>query len=296
MGNIPLVALDTRTQQPSSLQEFSSLQQIMGARQDQQIRDVQLQQAQQSQADQKATTQAMQQWDGQDYTKIPSLILKNGGSANAVFAATQHIQDVRHKASEIAKNDAATNASNLESAIKTNDQYRGRLQAIINAPADQKQTLWQQEIAAEKAAGTKLPPNITDQYPGDDQVAGYGQSFRAWKCAGQRSNRKNERDRFIPARYDRSRRVCREKSKIRTVRSIRRAMRPSLWGALPEQRKSRKVKRRKPDAWRAHKKRLASHINSNLSKSARRSSSLSRPIKTPRTKLRERFSNLTKRK
>ena len=43
MGNIPLVALDVRTQQPSPLQEFSTLQQIMGARQDQQLREQQIQ-------------------------------------------------------------------------------------------------------------------------------------------------------------------------------------------------------------------------------------------------------------
>ncbi len=128
-------------------------QQIL-QQQQQRANEIGIQQAQQSQQDQAAMTTAMQQWDGADYTQLPSLILKNGGSAQAVFGAVQHLQDMKQKASEIAKNDALTNASNVESTIKNQDQYRGRLQAIINAPDDQKQQLWDSEISKEEAAGT----------------------------------------------------------------------------------------------------------------------------------------------
>ena len=55
-------------------------QQIL-QQQQQRANEIGIQQAQQSQQDQAAMTTAMQQWDGADYTQLPSLILKNGGSA-----------------------------------------------------------------------------------------------------------------------------------------------------------------------------------------------------------------------
>jgi hypothetical protein len=176
MGTPPSAALQIQPQ-PSVLDTYGRVQEILNARTQNQIQQTQLQQAQQSQADQKAMTAAMQTWDGKDYTAIPSLVLKNGGSANAVFAATQHVQQMRQQAADLAAKDAETNAKNLETLTKTHDSYRGRLQAIIDAPDDQKQTLWQQEIATERAAGTKLDPQITDQYPGDATARVYANHF-----------------------------------------------------------------------------------------------------------------------
>ena len=84
---------------------------------------------------------------------------------------------MKQKASEIAKNDALTNASNVESTIKNQDQYRGRLQAIINAPDDQKQQLWDSEISKEEAAGTIKPGTVSHQYPGDQQATVYANHY-----------------------------------------------------------------------------------------------------------------------
>lgn len=188
MASIPLPALDIKTQQTSPLATYAQAQQIVGGQQDQQIKAVQLQQAKQAQDDQQAMTKAMQSWDGQDYTKLPSLILKNGGSANAVFAATQHINDVKAKVSEIAKNDAATGASNLETSIKNNDQYRGRLQSIIQAPADQKQDLWDKEITTEEQTGKVQAGQISHTYPGDDKATEFANHFALGSVLAKEAN------------------------------------------------------------------------------------------------------------
>src|ERR1700675_2204495 len=181
---IPLVALQSNTQQPSPLDQYSKAVQLKSLLQNQQFQQqqqplelqksqIQVQQAQQAQADQSATTKALQQWDGKDYTQLPSLVLKNGGSANAVFGATQHIVDLRTKASEMAKNDAATGASNTENQIKQADQRRGTIQSIIQqTDPSTKQAAWDQEITKEEQAGTIQPGSIPHQYPGDDAATG----------------------------------------------------------------------------------------------------------------------------
>jgi hypothetical protein len=193
MGNIPLPVLSLKQpQQPDVVGDMRNLLAIKSVLGDQQMQDVQLQQAKQSQADQQAMTKAMQSWDGKDYTQIPSLVLKNGGSANAVFTASQHIQQMKLQASDIAAKDAETNSKNTDTVVKTNDQYRGRLQAIIDAPADQKQALWQQEIAAEKAAGTQLSPQITDQYPGDDAARVYASHFALGSVLAKEATEKTQ--------------------------------------------------------------------------------------------------------
>jgi hypothetical protein len=181
-ASIPLMGI--QPQVPDPVQQYERAMQIKSIigqqalqQQQQRANEIGIQQAQQSQQDQAAMTTAMQQWDGADYTQLPSLILKNGGSANAVYTAVQHLQDMKQKASEIAKNDAATNASNVESTIKNQDQYRGRLQAIINAPDDQKQQLWDSEITKEEQAGTIKPGTVSHQYPGDDQATVYANHF-----------------------------------------------------------------------------------------------------------------------
>jgi hypothetical protein len=176
MATIPLPALQIK-QQPSLVEQYQSVQNILGGRQEQQLRSLQIQQAQQDQADQKATTDAMRNWYGKDYTQLPGLVLSNGGSAKAALNVSQHIQTLRSQASEIAAKDAETNSKNLDTITKQHDSYRGRLQSILDAPDEQKQSLWQQEIATEKAAGTQLPPEITDQYPGDDVARTYANHF-----------------------------------------------------------------------------------------------------------------------
>jgi hypothetical protein len=172
MGSLPaLPALLVKTpEQPDPISSFqrlvaikSLLGQQQGQQQEQQMRGLEIQKAQLSLADQQAGTKAMQQWDGQDFNDIPTLIKKKGESLNAVLDATQKITARQQQL-------ATLTGDQLKNAQAQNDQYRGRLQSIVDAPADQKQALWQQEIAAEKTAGRQLAPGISDQYPGDAQV------------------------------------------------------------------------------------------------------------------------------
>jgi hypothetical protein len=181
-ASIPLMGQQPQFADPiSQYEKAMQIKSIIGQQalqaQQQRANEIGIQQAQQSQADQQAMTTAMNQWDGNDYTQLPSLILKNGGSANAVYTAVQHLQDMKQKASEIAKNDAATNASNVETTIKNQDQYRGRLQAIINAPDDQKNALWDAEITKEEQAKTIQPGTISHQYPGDDAATVFANHY-----------------------------------------------------------------------------------------------------------------------
>jgi hypothetical protein len=158
-----------------------TLKALLSGQQTQQLQQQGLQlenqQRQTALQDQAAQTKAMQEWDGKDYTQLPSLILKNGGSGSAVFAATQQIHQAKAQASEIAAKDAETNSKTLETQIKAIDQYRGRIQSIINAPADQKQQLWDSELTAEEQAGKIKPGAISHTYPGDSQATVFANHF-----------------------------------------------------------------------------------------------------------------------
>ena len=65
----------------------------------------------------------MQQWDGKDLEEIPGLILKNGGSANAVFGAKQKILEQKTALTKLDTDTLANNAAK-------NDQLLGKLQAV----------------------------------------------------------------------------------------------------------------------------------------------------------------------
>src|SRR6266566_1718135 len=111
------------------------MQSILGQQSENQLRQTQVQQAQLSLADQQAATKAMQQWDGKDYNEIPTLIKQNGGSLHAVLDATQKIVARQQQ-------NATLDETTLKNQQTRADQYRGRIQAVINAPDDQKQSLW----------------------------------------------------------------------------------------------------------------------------------------------------------
>src|SRR5271155_2065784 len=168
MGTVPSaaneLALRVNTVGPSPLDTYAKAQSIIGQRQDQQVRALQIQQAQLSLQDQQAQTAAMKAWNGQDFNEIPTLIKQNGGSLNAVLDATQKIVARQQQ-------NATLDEATLKNTQTRNDQYRGRVQSIIDADPDQQDSLWTAEIAKEKAAGAQLPANIpTDKYPGDDQA------------------------------------------------------------------------------------------------------------------------------
>lgn len=136
MSSIPLPALAVKPpEQPDILGQMSRIQALRGMQQQQQAGALELQQKQQAVADQQAMTQAMHQWDGKNLEDLPTLILKNGGSANAVFTTKQQILGQKEKLSQIAKDDATTGATNLETAAKKNDMLLGKLQSVTDGPS-----------------------------------------------------------------------------------------------------------------------------------------------------------------
>lgn len=66
-------ALAIRTPE-SPLQQVAQAQQIIGQRQAQQLQQLEIQQQTRNLADQDAATRAMSQWDGKDYSELPTLV------------------------------------------------------------------------------------------------------------------------------------------------------------------------------------------------------------------------------
>lgn len=164
--SMQLRALGQQTQQQAVLAPG----QVQQQQQQIQAGQLQLQQQQQAVKDQQAVTQAWQKWDGKDPNQLPQLVIKNGGSGAAAQQAVQHITDTRAKAAETVKNDAEAGTKTTEDQIKQNDEYRGRIKAVISAPDDQKQSLWDQEVTKEEQSGQIKPGDMSHTYPGDDKA------------------------------------------------------------------------------------------------------------------------------
>jgi hypothetical protein len=148
MGSLALPALDLKPpqQQPSPLEQFGNLLQLKNALQEQPLRQQALQQniqqgaldVQQKQTalkDQQAMTQAMHDWDGKDVNQLIPLVIKNGASANAVMGLKSKVLEQQQTYSTIAKNDAATGASNLATLKGKNDEVAGALTNLLDPKA-----------------------------------------------------------------------------------------------------------------------------------------------------------------
>jgi hypothetical protein len=138
MGGYALPALDIRPPE-NPLDEAAKALSIKGMLQGQQGQQIQQQGAQlenqktqQGLADQKAMTTAMQQWDGKDIEDLPALVLKNGGSASAVWNVRSQILNQRQTLSKIAADDAETGAKNVETYQKRADTIAGQLEGLTN--------------------------------------------------------------------------------------------------------------------------------------------------------------------
>lgn len=94
--------------------------------------DVGLQEKQQALNDQKAVTTAMQSWDGKNIDDLTPIVLKNGGSAQAVIGLKQHALDLKAKASTIAKDDAATGKSQVDTLKQKGDLITGALAPLVD--------------------------------------------------------------------------------------------------------------------------------------------------------------------
>src|SRR5882672_4061575 len=149
MSSIPLPALDLRApQQQNPLEQYAQLVQLRNAMQNAPLQHQQLQQEvqagqlenqqrQQQAKDQQAMTSAMQQWDGKSFDELAPLVMKSGGSAQAVMGLKQKALEQRKQASEIAKSDAETGSSNVATLLKKNDLVSGALSTVMQAPDDQ---------------------------------------------------------------------------------------------------------------------------------------------------------------
>src|SRR5438067_617593 len=122
MGSIPLPALSIRPpqQQSDPLDMAEKVMQIRLARQQFQ--------------DQQAATAALHEWDGKSYNDLYPLVLKHGGSANAVMSLRGKALEQQKTFSDIAKNDAETGSKNLENLQKKNDFLVGKLDAALSGP------------------------------------------------------------------------------------------------------------------------------------------------------------------
>lgn len=143
MSSIPLLANTIRPSE-NPLDSYAKALSVknmigQGELQGQELQGAKLQNqvTQESLDDRKAMTASMSEWDGKDIEGLPALILKNGGSANAVFAVRKQILDQQQAYSKIAADDATTGSKNLDSLKTRNDQIAGRVQSLDDVKDDQ---------------------------------------------------------------------------------------------------------------------------------------------------------------
>jgi hypothetical protein len=156
MATIPLIALQGKApEQQDSLQQYGRLLQIKNMQRETQMQEqeaplrqqalqqqvqsgqIGLQQQQQALKDQQAATAAMHEWDGSKLEDLAPLMIKNGASATAVMSLKKQALEQREKYSSIAKDDAATGASNIATMMKKNDMVSGALSTVMQAPDEQ---------------------------------------------------------------------------------------------------------------------------------------------------------------
>lgn len=151
MGSIPLPALDLKTpQQPDLLEKYGQLQQLKNMQRQSQIQQqeaplrmqqlqqgvqqggLQLQQQQQAQKDQQALTAAMQEYDGKDINQLAPLVLKNGGSAQAVMGLKKQILEQQQQAATTFKAQADGGKAMVETAKQKGDLVNGALSPLLD--------------------------------------------------------------------------------------------------------------------------------------------------------------------
>lgn len=150
MSSIPLPALDVRPPQapPNQMEQLGQILGLRNAIQEAPLRQQALQQQvdagqmenQQRQIqlnDQQAMTAAMHQWDGKDINSLVPLVVKNGGSAQAVMGLKAKALDIQKTLSGIASQDATTGSTKLKTLQTRNDLINGALNAVSQLPDDQ---------------------------------------------------------------------------------------------------------------------------------------------------------------
>lgn len=90
------------------------------------------QQAQQKLQDQQARTAAMTEWDGKDYNQLYPLILKHGGSADAVMSLQSQVNEAKQKQAQTFKDQADGGKAQAETVKMKGDQIAGALGPLMD--------------------------------------------------------------------------------------------------------------------------------------------------------------------
>ncbi|HXJ04083.1 MAG TPA: hypothetical protein VNH65_03240 [Candidatus Acidoferrum sp.] len=187
MGSIPLPALDIKPME-NPLDSYARVMQIkslMGEQQTRQLQQQGMQQENQQRAiamqdDQKirAAVTASVDADGNfDRQKFAQNAWKQGAGPKAIaeFQKSLLAMDQEH---------AKLTEEQLKNGQTVADQYRGRIQSIVDGPDENKLAAWSKEVGAEEQAYVKsqgqlgvAPGSITHIYPGDDAAQAFANHF-----------------------------------------------------------------------------------------------------------------------
>lgn len=163
MATIPLPALHAQPPaQSNPLEDYARIVNLKSALLAQQGQELQNQQVElASQDDQKwRNVMSSPDWDGSP-DKLLKMGLKAGVGPKSYVTMQQGLM-------QAAKAHADLDEVSLKNEQTRNDQYRGQLLSILQAPDAQKQDLWDQAIARGEQAGELKPGTISRTYPGDD--------------------------------------------------------------------------------------------------------------------------------
>ena len=145
MSSIPLVALGVKAPQVKDYQQMQSDALGIQAQRNQnalapgnqqlqqqqiQQQELQLEQQKQQMADQQAMTKAMNEWDPKDVEALPNLVLKHGGSAQAVMGLKSGI--VKLQTDTLNMNEAQQKIEKIK-----NDHFVQSIDDVLALPLDQ---------------------------------------------------------------------------------------------------------------------------------------------------------------
>lgn len=154
MSSPPLAALSIRPPE-NPLDQYAkalSVKSMIGGEQLQQQQlegaKLQNQETQTAIQDRNALTKSMTEWDGKDFEALPAIVLKNGGTANAVFGVRKQLLDQKQAMSKIAADDATTQSKNLETLKGKHDQIAGGLESLVDPQAVSDEKLHQEATRA----------------------------------------------------------------------------------------------------------------------------------------------------
>ena len=153
---------------------IEKLVQLKSLMQGQQMQQGQIQMQQQQIQDKNARTQAMIGWDGKDPGDLAKSVLKNGGSADAATAVTQHFLQLKDTASQIALRDAQTGTANIDNILKMHDQILGALTPANDpkqVPDEQLGDYIGKQVQQLQASGMLKEPQVMQQVQQITQLA-----------------------------------------------------------------------------------------------------------------------------